>query len=485
MSHTPSPTSPQRSPPRVSKKARLSDVQLKPRRFMLPIEAILQTQQMQEQKRSYESIGFHLYRACIHETRLRETMSRFGFDNLTGQRLHDFTVGFEGAKQYSYNQLVIDVLDNAFTNNPNKIKVLKANLVFLAQYTYTYKKSNSIYIDLDTFNKLVDNILGNNRWVNKELIITTHYEKYYDPKDLSKYVSTVIKYIKDTFKKEFQQIHNMRDAALSISQQDFSSISKPKAERNDIKDWVEQKCKEKINIFSQEEYGKSINDLLQLITIRMRDSKGNWLPKGDCYTREDLFTNFQLKDRDGPWTSIMANWLHPANVRLDKAGRNGFPGNKIFVRLPDGGTYVTLQSYIRMIVDTDEMEWFLKPLFSRNPIRLGNLYGEITISGNHGQKGGFVIYKAFTKEEIKNKKRAIENRTGNIMTTEYLLPPGYWNNMLFPGVIGSDIQVDTLRVDTFIEKIIDMIQEKLKRLTDTDNNENIRRGQQLINKKYT
>ena len=103
-----------------------------------------------------------------------------------------------------------------------------------------------------------------------------------------------------------------------------------------------------------------------------------------------------------------------------------------------------------MMKVTNEKEWFLKPLYQNRPIRLGNLYGEKTVSGNHGQSPGFVVYKAFTKAEIKAKARAVD-------TNEFFGDKSTLDNVLFAVRTPNGIMVNTDAVDGLMEHLINSL----------------------------
>ena len=81
----------------------------------------------------------------------------------------------------------------------------------------------------------------------------------------------------------------------------------------------------------------------------------------------------------------------------DISGIGGKPTGKFVIKMPPNNIFITLGSVEKMIKSPYIKNWYLLPLYNGKRKRVGYQYG---VGMNHGQIPGYLIYKAFTKEEI-------------------------------------------------------------------------------------
>ena len=160
------------------------------------------------------------------------------------------------------------------------------------------------------------------------------------------------------------------------------------------------------NIFTLENY-ETTDDLLMFYLYNADIKKFG--PANCLYKREELrdslISNLSMKfnDIDETGYPIMSLWTTPTNSRLSRQaksmGYGGKPNYKYVVKLPLNNILVTYNSAYR-ILDENTRKWYLVPLYDGKPKRIGSLTGHFTVSGNHGQVPGFIVYTAKTYEEL-------------------------------------------------------------------------------------
>jgi hypothetical protein len=154
-----------------------------------------------------------------------------------------------------------------------------------------------------------------------------------------------------------------------------------------------------------------------LFIIKVQNSQGKFT-KGECLTRRmlidivesnagDAFQYNSENPTENTPQNIMTLWRTPKDK--NPAGYRGGPTGKWVFKLPNL-MYITLGSLKRVMKNENVREWYAVPLYNNKPRRVGNVYGVIGISMNHGQLPGFRIYKLFTKEEIRNEVEIKETR---------------------------------------------------------------------------
>ena len=174
--------------------------------------------------------------------------------------------------------------------------------------------------------------------------------------------------------------------------------------------WVAENCLDNIELILHTTLDDTVpvEDLVSITFDRNRK-------QGMCFKRTDLFAMI-ASDRDLPLNNsstsnpapiyFMANWLFPIlTTNLPKNGKGGYPGCRIFVKMPNLN-YITLKSLYRIIKEKDIKKWIALPLYDGKPVRIGNLLGNEDISSNHGQiEKQQKIYKLYsTNEDISDVK---------------------------------------------------------------------------------
>ena len=120
--------------------------------------------------------------------------------------------------------------------------------------------------------------------------------------------------------------------------------------------------------------------------------------KSSCLTYDELFSYIGTgKNTKAP---EVLQTIYECDFKCEDNGKHSYATGKLIVKIPPNNIYVTLGSIERMIKShTHIKHWYALPLYKR---RIGNLDELFSSSRNHGQIPGFLIYKLFTKEEIKN-----------------------------------------------------------------------------------
>jgi hypothetical protein len=148
------------------------------------------------------------------------------------------------------------------------------------------------------------------------------------------------------------------------------------------------------NLITLEPYNKDDDPIFMYIP----NSKMKF-EKAVCSTKDELTSYYNSMKGTSIPDNIMAIFTSPDDS--DVSGYGGEPTGKIIVKLPVNNIYVTMGSMKRMLSDTANKTWYLLPLFGGKRRRVGNIKGIFGASMNHGQIPGFIIFKAFTKDEIK------------------------------------------------------------------------------------
>lgn len=170
-----------------------------------------------------------------------------------------------------------------------------------------------------------------------------------------------------------------------------------------------------VDPYTLENYSETDNDVF---IIKILNSKGKF-DKGECITHEivnrmiDQNIDDILKyDEKNPAKStpqnLMAIWTSPKDN--NKAGYGGKPTAKLIFKLPSLRFYITIGSLRRIVQNRHIKEWYALPLYNKKRRRIGNVFGIVGMSMNHGQLPGEVVYKLFTKEEISKRILVTETK---------------------------------------------------------------------------
>lgn len=181
--------------------------------------------------------------------------------------------------------------------------------------------------------------------------------------------------------------------------QDFSNTI---SDSDSIVDYMEedsnqkkrvQRCSNK-NIMTLEDYTEEDDPIM----IYMQNTRGKF-EKATCVTAEELINYYKAFIGTSLPDNIMCIYTTPRNK--NETGRGGNPTGKIVVKLPTNNIYVTMGSIERIMKERDNKNWYALPLFGGKRRRVGNIKGLFGSSMNHGQIPGYIIYKIYTENEIK------------------------------------------------------------------------------------
>ena len=152
-------------------------------------------------------------------------------------------------------------------------------------------------------------------------------------------------------------------------------------------DWMKQNCTSCRSSITLELFENGTD----VISFKLYNTTTKKFGKGQCMMKSEL--KEMLSTGEG---NVFSIWKGG-----DTSGRGGKPTNRLVVKLFTGAStiYVTLQSAHKLFHSKDKIFYAL-PLYGGMRRRVGNLYGRIGVSENHGQVPGFQIYKLFSRLEI-------------------------------------------------------------------------------------
>lgn len=148
-----------------------------------------------------------------------------------------------------------------------------------------------------------------------------------------------------------------------------------------------------VSLVMGEEYDEKSNDTVKLYLL-LSDNK-RFAENAMCISKDEMRQYLQT-DKDTVPTNIMSLWRGG-----EVNGVGGKPSYKMVVKVPPNNVYVTLGTFIRIMHESHE-KLYLIPLYGGKRRRIGNIEGIIGVSMNHGQIPGTIIYKGYTKDELKN-----------------------------------------------------------------------------------
>lgn len=141
------------------------------------------------------------------------------------------------------------------------------------------------------------------------------------------------------------------------------------------------------NVITLERYDIQDPDIFVLYSVNTY----NKFERGNCGSRKEMIQYIQSENPNEP-SLISAIWKGGGI-----SGSGGKPLSKFVIKMPPDNKFITLGSFDR-IMNSDVKNWFLLPLYGGKRRRVGYEFGT---SRNHGQIPGYTIYKAYTKQEIK------------------------------------------------------------------------------------
>lgn len=177
-----------------------------------------------------------------------------------------------------------------------------------------------------------------------------------------------------------------------ILEEDSMDFSDTNSDSESISDNIEGCVNE--SVISLEPFDIKSNDIFTMYYL----NNSNKFANGTCVSKSEMKHYIESEEDDSPslFTTIWKGG--------DKTGIGGKPTCKFIVKMPPNNIWITLGSFDKMM-NLNEKNWYLLPLYSNKRRRIGFQYG---VGRNHGQIPGSIIYKAFTKQEIKNNVKVIE-----------------------------------------------------------------------------
>ena len=140
------------------------------------------------------------------------------------------------------------------------------------------------------------------------------------------------------------------------------------------------------------------NDDPGLFSIKVFDLKHQSFGTGTCITKEEI------KQWTANENNIMSLYSKPPKEFFnDVSGKGTEPLNKKVFLLPNNNIYVTWKSIDKLMNETKfPAKYYAVPLFEGKRRRIGNMDRNFGVSRNHGQLDGSIIYKLYSKSELKN-----------------------------------------------------------------------------------
>ena len=175
----------------------------------------------------------------------------------------------------------------------------------------------------------------------------------------------------------------------------FQTSSASIRDFNDTHFEIKNECSN-VNIETLEEFSK--DTLNSLITIKVYNSNTQTFSSGSCITFEQFLAFF---NDAGNWMSLYSK---PKDTRRDSlVGEGTYPLDKLVMKLPTNNVYISVKSTDKIIYNKSfPVVLYAVPMFEGKRRRIGNIVGMIGASMNHGQIPGELIYKLYTKSEMKS-----------------------------------------------------------------------------------
>lgn len=165
---------------------------------------------------------------------------------------------------------------------------------------------------------------------------------------------------------------------------------------NNVSSQSDGKCGN-VSLVMGEEYDEKSNDTVKLYMLLSEQNvkRKRFAENAMCISKDEMRQYLQT-DKDTVPSNIMSLWRGG-----EVNGVGGKPSYKMVVKVPPNNVYVTLGTFIRIMHESHK-KLYLIPLYGGKRRRIGNIEGIIGVSMNHGQIPGTIIYKGYTKEELKN-----------------------------------------------------------------------------------
>ncbi len=210
----------------------------------------------------------------------------------------------------------------------------------------------------------------------------------------------------ETFDSYFSDSDSLIDEPSDDSQTNSNSwanlwkkASAKGTQNNSAGNFIDTQCVNKESVITLMPYETTDENVL--FTVKVQNANGKFT-RGSCMTKDELKQTIAADKASDTSDFIMSIYTTPKKEKDYLSGFGGKPTRKLFFRLPSNGIYVTIGS-IKRILNQPHKVWYALLLFGGKRRRLGNINGYFGASMNHGQVPGFLVYKLFTKDEIKQR----------------------------------------------------------------------------------
>jgi hypothetical protein len=169
-------------------------------------------------------------------------------------------------------------------------------------------------------------------------------------------------------------------------------------------EWMKRNCMSCKSAITLEAF-ENIEDV---ISFKLYNEETKKFGKGQCMDKNEIKNMLSNGE-----SNIFSIWRGG-----DNSGRGGKPTKRIVVKLYTGGStiFITLQSAYK-IFHSEDNTFYAISLYGGKRRRVGNLYGRIGVSENHGQVPGFQIYRLYTRSEIEEKAEIKEDFSLDFLVT--------------------------------------------------------------------
>lgn len=196
---------------------------------------------------------------------------------------------------------------------------------------------------------------------------------------------------------------------------------------------------------------ENFKDTDNIVSIKIYDHIKGKLNKGLCINIDSIKDSIKTEIGNPNQTTFYSIYTKREGAKDTKAGHGSYPDNRIVVKLQIPGIiYITLGSLYTLLKGYEmSEEFYAVPLFGGKRRRVGNLEGAFYQSSNHGQIPGYIIYKLYTKRELK------EGITADIDRMDFLFPIYIARTMGEMLELFSDTpQIRTIVLDSIIEYLL-------------------------------
>lgn len=180
--------------------------------------------------------------------------------------------------------------------------------------------------------------------------------------------------------------------------------------------WINKNCRACESVAGEDFSKDNYNNI---VAIKVLSDKK--FSKGHCVLKDELKKTLQIDKNLGfdeyempiTPTTIFSLWSLKTQQAFGSTamGLGSAPLGKLVVKLPlSFNMYITLGSAIRILQGNTNVLYAI-PIFGGKRRRIGNVYGRTNIvSTLHGQVPGSLIYKLYTKKDIKKGVNAEEHK---------------------------------------------------------------------------